>query len=118
MLKGGQFYAVLDNETNMWSTHELDVFKKIDDKLYSKRESIGSEDGYGIWRTKDGDEIVLNTLNDSKSKELKSLKNRYDYEKDYNERYIKKLKYVIDEKDVDYWNTKKCSIFVGFKKIY
>ena len=54
----------------------------------------------------------------SKSKELKSLKNRYDYEKDYNERYIKKLKYVIDEKDVDYWNTKKCSIFVGFKKIY
>ena len=54
----------------------------------------------------------------SKSKELKSLKNRYDYEKDYNERYIKKLKYVIDEKDVEYWNTKKCSIFVGFKKIY
>lgn len=54
----------------------------------------------------------------SKSKELKSLKNRYDYENDYNERYIKKLKYVIDEKDVDYWNTKKCSIFVGFKKIY
>ena len=54
----------------------------------------------------------------SKSKELKSLKNRYDYEKDYNERYIKKLKYVIDEKDVEYWNAKKCSIFVGFKKIY
>lgn len=59
MLKGGKFYAVLDNETNMWSTKELDAFKKIDDKLYSKRESIGSEDGYGTWRTKDGDEIVL-----------------------------------------------------------
>ena len=54
----------------------------------------------------------------NKAKELKILKNKYNYEKDYNERYIKKLKYVIDEKDVDYWNIKKCSIFVGFKKIY
>lgn len=70
MLKGGKFYAVLDNETNMWSTKELDAFKKIDDKLYLKRESIGSEDGYGTWRTKDGDEIVLNTLTNSRSKEL------------------------------------------------
>ena len=51
---------------------------------------------------------TANTNNDKK----------YENKEDYYQRYIKKLKYIIDEKDVEYWNIKKSSFFVGFKKFW
>lgn len=70
MRKGGQFYAVLDHETGMWSTKEMDVLKHVDETLYSYAESIGTKDGYGVMRTKEGDEIVISTVSNSLTKEL------------------------------------------------
>lgn len=70
MLKGGKFYAVLNEETGMWSTDEMDVFSKIDNTLYSCRDKISKEDSYGTYRTEDGDEVRVNELCNSQSNEL------------------------------------------------
>ena len=70
MLKGGKFYAVLNEETGMWSTDEMDVFSKIDNTLYSCRDKISKEDSYGTYRTEEGDEVNVSELSNSQSNEL------------------------------------------------
>lgn len=70
MMKGGKFYAVLNHETGMWSTDEMDALFHVDDELYSYVEKIGEKDGYGTWRTKDGDEITVQSISNSLTKEL------------------------------------------------
>lgn len=70
MMKGGRFYAVLDKETGMWSTDEINFARFIDRDLYEYRDKISKPDSYGVYRTKDGDEVVVKTIGDSRSKEL------------------------------------------------
>lgn len=53
-----------------------------------------------------------------KIRDLSIMNNKYKVDLEYKERYIKKLKYVIDEKDVDFWRLKKCSSFVSLKKAF
>lgn len=60
----------------------------------------------------------MTNLTNETSKQIALLNKKYKNEEDYYQRYIKKLKYIIDEKDVEYWNIKKSSIFVGFEKIW
>ena len=60
----------------------------------------------------------MTKLTNEASKQIALLNKKYENKEDYYQRYIKKLKYIIDEKDVEYWNIKKSSIFVGFKKFW
>ena len=60
----------------------------------------------------------MTKLTNETSKQIAILNKKYENKEDYYQRYIKKLKYIIDEKDVEYWNIKKSSIFVGFKKFW
>ena len=60
----------------------------------------------------------MTKLTNEASKQIAILNKKYENKEDYYQRYIKKLKYIIDEKDVEYWNIKKSSIFVGFKKFW
>ncbi len=70
MMKGGQFYAVLNKETGMWSTDEMDALRNVDRVLYSYADKISAEDDYGTRRNKDGDEVVVQTISNSLTKEL------------------------------------------------
>lgn len=105
MMKGGKFYAVLNHETNMWSKKGMDAIRYVDDQLYSYAATIGEKDGFGVWRTKDGDEILVQAISNSLTKELinyRTWENRLD--PDFN--YIQldnDLTYVDDEvKPEDY----------------
>lgn len=49
--------------------------------------------------------------------QLKKINYKKEVEEDYYKRYINKLKYVIDEKNSEEWNTKKISSFVNFKQL-
>lgn len=58
----------------------------------------------------------MTKITNETSKQIAIINKKYENKEDYYQRYIKKLKYIIDEKDVEYWNIKKSSIFVVFKK--
>ena len=58
--------------------------------------------------------VLTNKIN-KLNKDYFYLNKTYDNDIDYYKRYISKLKLIIEEKDVDYWNINKCSSFVGFK---
>lgn len=70
MTKGGQFYAIYNSETGLWSTDESLFANTIDNILYKKREDISKQDQYGQWRTAEGDLVEVSTINSSLSQEL------------------------------------------------
>lgn len=82
--------------------NELNINKKIYEKNKINYQKIVNQKNK-----------CFNTLNDYKNI-IDYLDNKYTNDKEYYERYIKKLEYVIDEKNHDFWNIKKSSIFVGF----
>lgn len=105
MMKGGKFYAVLNHETNMWSKKGMDAIRHVDNELYSYTATIGEKDGYGVWRTKEGDEILVQAISNSLTKELinyRTWENRLDPDFNYTQ-LDNDLTYVDDEvKPEDY----------------
>ena len=66
MRKGGQFYAILDPETNMWSTNQQDIQRIIDDELYSYADEHFKKDDNGWYHTDDPDEkVVIRSLEEA-----------------------------------------------------
>lgn len=109
MMKGGKFYAVLNHETNMWSKKGMDALRYVDDVLYSYTGKIGEKDGFGVWRTKDGDEILVQAISNSLTKELinyRTWENRLD--PDFNYKQLDNdLTYVDDEVKPDDYRSKR-----------
>lgn len=100
-VKSEEKMKLLEDENNNLK-NELDINKKIYEKNKNNHKKIVNIKNK-----------CFNELNEYK-KTIDYLDNKYNTDKEYYERYIKKLKYVIDEKNNDYWNIKKSSIFVGF----
>ena len=100
-IKSEEKTKLLEGENNNLK-NELDINKKIYEKNKNNHKKIVNIKNK-----------CFNELNEYK-KTIDYLDNKYNTDKEYYERYIKKLKYVIDEKNNDYWNIKKSSIFVGF----
>ena len=102
---------------------EISESETIINKLNNKIEQLNKEinSNKKIYELNKNNYKKIVNLKNSCFNELKEYKktidyldNKYTNDKEYYERYIKKLKYVIDEKNHDYWNIKKSSIFVGF----
>ena len=102
---------------------EISESETIINKLNNKIEQLNKEinSNKKIYELNKNNYKKIVNLKNSCFNELKEYKktidyldNKYTSDKEYYERYIKKLKYVIDEKNHDYWNIKKSSIFVGF----
>ena len=102
---------------------EISESETIINKLNNKIEKLNKEinSNKKIYELNKNNYKKIVNLKNSCFNELKEYKktidyldNKYTSDKEYYERYIKKLKYVIDEKNHDYWNIKKSSIFVGF----
>lgn len=70
MRKGGNFYAVLDPNTGMWSTNMNDLYRIIDEELYSYVENHFKKDGFGVYRDSKGFEIYIKTIDDSSTRIL------------------------------------------------
>ena len=100
-IKSEEKTKLLEGENNNLK-NELDINKKIYEKNKNNHKKIVNIKNK-----------CFNELNEYK-KTIDYLDNKYNTDKEYYERYIKKLKYVIDEKNNEYWNIKKSSIFVGF----
>ena len=95
------------------------IINKLNNKIEQLNKEINSNKKIYELNKNNYKKIVI--LKNSCFNELKEYKktidyldNKYTTDKEYYERYIKKIKYVIDEKNHDYWNIKKRSIFVGF----
>ena len=102
---------------------EISESETIINKLNNKIEQLNKEinSNKKIYELNKNNYKKIVNLKNSCFNELKEYKktidyldNKYTTDKEYYERYIKKIKYVIDEKNHDYWNIKKSSIFVGF----
>ena len=65
MKKGGQFYAFLDEESGFWNTNENDMFRMIDQKLYSYRDEHYKRDSHGVYFDNSNQEVVCDTLDNS-----------------------------------------------------
>lgn len=100
-IKSEEKTKLLEDENNNLK-NELEINKKIYEKNKNNHKKIVNIKNK-----------CFNELEEYK-KTIEYLDNKYNTDKEYYERYIKKLKYVIDEKNNDYWNIKKSSIFVGF----
>ena len=99
MMKGGEFYAVLDRSTNMWITDEVKLFRMIDDELYSYRDEIGKVDGFGIYRDSNGLEIKVNSVCDFTNRELIYLRTYLkNLPKNFNYKQLDDVVTYIDEK--------------------
>ena len=76
MMKGGKFYAVLNPETNMWSTDQGDLYRIIDKALYSYAEEnldkvdtpVGKQ-----YATSEGIPVKISTLDNSSNQRLRAL---------------------------------------------
>lgn len=80
MRKGGKFYAVLDDETGMWSTDEGDVIRIVDREImrYANDHFVKNDEGNYIYFSaveKDYLPVKLMLLDDSSSKQLIEFRN-------------------------------------------
>ena len=100
-IKSEEKMKLLEDENNNLK-NELEINKKIYEKNKNNHKKIVNI------KNKCFDQL------EEYKKTIDYLDSKYNNDKEYYERYIKKLKYVIDEKNNDYWNIKKSSIFVGF----
>lgn len=70
MRKGGSFYAVLDTNTGMWSTKQEDMYRIIDNDLYSYADSHYCKDKNGFYHDEKNREVHLKTIEDSTTRML------------------------------------------------
>lgn len=118
---------IMENEKNKNLNEEVKLLKNEINDLLIQNKTI-TESYNTCYKNKDNylklvklknscfDELSLLTNNINKlKKDYFYLNKTYDNDVDYYKRYIAKLKNIIEEKDVDYWNINKCSNFVGFK---
>ena len=117
MIKGGNFYAVWDDEKKLWSKNRGDVIRMIDNELYSYAKKV--KERYEIF---EGTDIFVKDLSSSTSKGIddfiKWYKNSADdyYEwldgkvifsndETKKEDYASfKLPYSLDKSEPEYWN--------------
>ena len=122
MLKGGELYAMYNEETGFWETNDTKIIEMIDDKLEEYRDKIAERDSNGRYIYKGSDPCMVNTcyLHLSSTNQLylfrkwiKSLTPNFNYhqldtdvtridEKVTREMYRSKtLKYKIEEGPID-----------------
>ena len=109
MRKGGNFYAILDPKTEMWSTNQNDVYRIIDEELYSYAEEHYKEDGFGIRRDSKGHEVVVRSINDSSTRLLLEF-NKWFNNLSPNHNYIpldSDLTFLSDEVTADMYRSKR-----------
>lgn len=109
MRKGGNFYAILDPKTEMWSTNQNDVYRIIDEELYSYAEEHYKEDGFGIRRDSKGHEVVVKSINDSSTRLLLEF-NKWFNNLSPNHNYIpldSDLTFLSDEVTADMYRSKR-----------
>ena len=70
MRKGGKFYAVLDQKTGMWSTDESDMYRIIDEDLYSYADEHFDKNEYGFYHDKKDNEVHIKTIEESSTRLL------------------------------------------------
>lgn len=73
MKKGGKFYAVLNQETGMWSMEESDVYHIIDNDIKRYIAEHYSRDQNGVYKDSDGTTVLGSYLNDSSTNRLKEF---------------------------------------------
>lgn len=65
MRKGGKFYAVLNQKTGEWSTDESDMYRIIDEDLYSYVDSHFEKTESGYYHDKKDREVRIKTVEES-----------------------------------------------------
>lgn len=111
MKKGGQFYAVLDPETQMWSQDPSVLYRIIDDEVNNYVKKTYKTDGYGEVRDKQGNELYLKLLDDSTSNMLITF-NKWFNNLAPNHNYIpldSELTFLSDEVTPDMYRSKRLS---------
>ena len=109
MKKGGNFYAVLDQKQGMWSTDISDVYRIIDEKLYSYVEEHFEKDGYGTYRDPKGHGVFVKTIDNSTTKVLIEF-NKWLSNLPPNKNYIpldSSLTFLSDEVTYDMYRSKR-----------
>ena len=87
MKKGGKFYAVYNSKTGLWSLDPSDLDDIIDEKLYAKRNEIAKRDADGVYRNRNGVQVVVSDIEHSSSRKLAEL-NKWIYDLPPNKNYI------------------------------
>lgn len=109
MRKGGNFYAVLDPKTNMWLTDIKELYRIIDEELYSYTNEHFKEDGFGVRRDSAGNEVTIRTIDDSSTKVLLEF-NKWFNNLPPNHNYIpldSELTFKSDEVTPDMYRSKR-----------
>lgn len=109
MRKGGNFYAILDPRTGMWSTNQNDLYRIIDEELYLYAEEHYKEDGFGIRRDSKGHEVIVKNINDSSTRVLIEF-NKWFNNLSPNHNYIpldSDLTFLSDEVTADMYRSKR-----------
>lgn len=111
MKKGNDFYAIGNPETGMWSFKEFDAYSIIDQQLYKFAEEHYKEDGFGILRDKVGRRVILRTLDNSKTGQLKIFKDwLHQLGKNHNFKSLDEdLTYLSDVVTIDQYRSKRLS---------
>ena len=86
MKKGGSFYAILNSDTNMWSTSEQDMFEYIDKKVLDKiSKDSEKQDPSGTPINKLGLALIPELIENSTSKQIDQIYNWFNkVPKDFN----------------------------------
>lgn len=112
MIRGGDFYAIYDSDTKMWSSDAYDLPLKIDNELYEYAEKYGNTEDYI-------DILTCSSYNSKTFQCLKSyIKNLADNYKPLDDKLIfqntevkksdyasKRLPYALEEGSIDSWDT-------------
>ena len=109
MRKGGKFYAVLDSKTGMWSTNENDMYRIIDEDLYSYADEHYCKDSNGFYHDNKNREIHLKTIEDSTTRQLIEF-NKWFNNLPANFNYIpldSSLTFLSDEVSADMYRSKR-----------
>ena len=111
MKKGNDFYAIGNPETGMWSFKEFEAYSIIDHQLYKFAEEHYKEDGFGVLRDKVGRKVILKTLDNSKTGQLKIFKDwLHQLGKNHNFRSLDEdLTYLSDVITIDQYRSKRLS---------
>lgn len=107
MRKGGNFYAVLDKHTGMWLRSINDVYRIIDEELYSYAEEHFEKEGDCYYNGHK--KVYIKTINDSSTKILLDF-NKWFNNLDANHNYIpldSELTYLSDEITPDNYRSKR-----------
>ena len=111
MVRGGDFYAIWDDEKGLWSTNQDDVIDMIDRELYSYKDSHPELEGARVLSMIDSDSGMIDKWHKYVQKQLKD--NYHDLDKkiifanspvDRKDYASKRLSYAIGECDIPAWD--------------